>query len=72
MIIKSKIINALAPYKELVHTITSNNGKKFTKHQHIAQKLKTNYFFAHPYSSWKRGLNEYTNKPFRQLLPKKL
>ncbi|KAA6319054.1 hypothetical protein EZS27_031011, partial [termite gut metagenome] len=37
----------------------------------IAQKLDTDYFFAHPYSSWERGLNEYTNKLIRQYIPKK-
>lgn len=69
--IQTKIINALAPYKQLVHTITSDNGKEFTNHHYIAQKLQADYFFADPYSSWQRGLNEYTNKLFRQYLPKK-
>lgn len=69
--IQTKIINALAPYKELVHTITSDNGKEFAGHQYIAQKLNANYYFADPYSSWQRGLNEYTNKLFRQYFPKK-
>lgn len=69
--IQTKIINALAPYIQLVHSITSDNGKKFTNHQYIAKKLQADYFFADPYSSWQRGLNEYTNKLFRQYLPKK-
>jgi IS30 family transposase len=69
--IQTKIINALAPYKELVHTITSDNGKEFAGHQYVAQKLHADYFFADPYSSWQRGLNEYTNKLYRQYLPKK-
>jgi transposase, IS30 family len=69
--IQTKVINALAPYKELVHTITSDNGREFANHQIIAQKLDTLYFFADPYSSWQRGLNEYTNKLYRQYLPKK-
>ncbi|KAA6332531.1 hypothetical protein EZS27_018976, partial [termite gut metagenome] len=34
-------------------------------------KLDADYFFAHPYSSWERGLNEYTNKLIRQYIPKK-
>lgn len=69
--IQTKIINALAPYKELVHTITSDNGREFANHEYIAQKLNADYYFADPYSSWQRGLNEYTNKLFRQYLPKK-
>lgn len=69
--IQTKIINALAPYKELVHTITSDNGKEFANHEYIAQKLNADYYFADPYSSWQRGLNEYTNKLYRQYLPKK-
>lgn len=69
--IQTKMINALAPYKMLVHTITSDNGKEFANHQYIAAKLQAHYFFADPYSSWQRGLNEYTNKLYRQYLPKK-
>ncbi|KAA6318314.1 hypothetical protein EZS27_031659, partial [termite gut metagenome] len=42
----------------------------FYEHKWIAQKLNTDYFFAHPYSSWERGLNEYTNKLIRQYVPK--
>ncbi len=69
--IQTKIINALAPYKQLVHTITSDNGKEFAGHEFVAQKLMADYYFADPYSSWQRGLNEYTNKLYRQYLPKK-
>jgi len=69
--IQTKIINALAPYKELVHTITSDNGKEFAHHEYVARKLNADYYFADPYSSWQRGLNEYTNKLYRQYLPKK-
>ncbi len=64
-------IRLLAPYKDKVHTITSDNGKEFAKHQQIADKLNAQFFFAHPYASWERGINEYTNKLIRQYIPKK-
>ena len=63
-------INALSPFKKWVHTITNDNGKEFAGHQTIAAKLNCSVFFAHPYSSWERGLNEYTNKLLRQYFPK--
>ncbi len=69
--IKKHMINLLAPFKQLVKTITSDNGKEFTKHQSIAQKLDAAFYFADPYSPWQRGLNEYNNKLIRQYLPKK-
>ena len=41
-------------------TIQSYNGKEFTKHESIAKNLDAQFFFAHPYASWERGLNENT------------
>jgi IS30 family transposase len=64
------VYNALIPYKKWAQTITSDNGKEFALHEQIAAKLELSYYFAHPYSSWERGLNEYTNKLIRQYFPK--
>ena len=61
----------LLPYKNFVHSITSDNGTEFYEHKWIAKMLNTNYYFAHPYSSWERGLNEYTNGLVRQYITKK-
>jgi IS30 family transposase len=61
----------LLPYKNFVHSITSDNGSEFYEHKLIAEKLDADYYFAHPYSSWERGLNEYTNGLIRQYMPKK-
>ena len=58
-------------YQNFVHSITSDNGTEFYQHKWIAEKLNTAYYFAHPYASWERGLNEYTNKLIRQYIPKK-
>ncbi len=60
----------LLPYKEFVHSITSDNGKEFAEHKKISEKLNSEFFFAHPYSSWERGIIEYTNKLIRQYIPK--
>ncbi|KAA6329880.1 hypothetical protein EZS27_021348 [termite gut metagenome] len=54
----------------LLLSATPDNGTEFYEHKRIAQKLDTTYFFTHPYSSWERGLNEYTNKLIRQYIPK--
>ena len=53
-----------------VHTITSDNGKKFGNHEQIAKGLKCHFYFAHAYSSWERGTNENTNGLIRQYFPK--
>jgi len=63
-------IRMLFAYKNTVHTITSDNGSEFAQHELIAKKLDADYYFAHPYSSWERGLNEYTNKLIRQYIIK--
>ena len=65
------VIQMLLPYKNQVHSITSDNGTEFACHEKITKKLETDFYFAHPYSSWERGLNEYTNKLIRQYIPKK-
>ena len=89
-------IELLSPMKDYIKTITADNGKEFapmpraslwggvlrTEHQKIAEKLGIDFFFAHPYHSWERGLsegflpqrdalgmeNEYTNKLIRQYI----
>ncbi len=67
---RQKIINCLAPYKDRVHTITSDNGHEFAEHQMIAQKLEADFYFTHPYSAWEKAINENTNGLIRQYLPK--
>jgi len=65
------VIEMLLPYKKYVHSITADNGTEFANHKIIAHSLNLNFYFAHPYSSWERGLSEYTNKLIRQYIPKK-
>jgi len=65
------LVNMLLPYKNNIHTITTDNGTEFADHQTIAERLDTEIYFAHPYSSWEKGLIEYTNKLIRQYIKKK-
>jgi len=65
-----KLTQMLLPYKRVVLSITSDNGGEFADHKTISKKLNTRFYFANPYASWERGLNEYTNKLIRQYIPK--
>ncbi len=63
-------IALLKPLKDIVYTITADNGKEFAYHEEISEALSADVYFAHPYSSWERGLNENTNGLLRQYFPK--
>ena len=65
------IIHLLKPLRGLLYTITGDNGKEFADHQRIANELRVDFFFAHPYSAWQRGANENMNGLVRQYIPKK-
>ncbi len=69
-IVAHEMVRLLAPYKQKVHTITTDNGLEFAAHKSISEKLKCDYYFCHPYSSWERGLNENINGLIRQYIPK--
>jgi len=45
--------------------------RPFAAHAKVTQKLGIEVFFADPYSSWQRGLNEQVNGLVRQYFPKK-
>ena len=64
------VTRLLIPHKGKCHTITFDNGKEFAGHETIAAELKASIYFAHPYSSWERGLNENSNGLLRQYFPK--
>ena len=59
------------PKKVTGHSITFDNGKEFSKHEEITKKTGLRCYFATPYHSWERGLNEHTNGLVRQYCPKK-
>jgi IS30 family transposase len=68
--VEDAIITRLKPLDCAVHTLTYDNGKEFAYHQRIAKGLDARGYFAHPYHSWERGLNENTNGLIRQYFPK--
>jgi IS30 family transposase len=55
---------------ETKHTLTLDNGKEFAGHEAIKDETGAPVYFAHPYSSWERGLNENTNGLIRQYFRK--
>jgi len=68
--VKEVILKLLSPHAERAHTLTYDNGKEFAHHLEISDSLNAKGYFAHPYHSWERGLNENTNGLIRQYLPK--
>lgn len=51
-------------------TLTLDNGKEFAGHEVLSRKLKVDVYFARPYHSWERGLNEQVNGMVRWWFPK--
>ena len=70
-VVSQAIIRLLRPFKGRVQTLTFDNGSEFVKHETIGQALEATTYFAHPYSSWERGINENTNGLLRQFFPKR-
>jgi len=70
LLVKDAIITALKPLKDWVHTITFDNGREFCQHLDIANAIDCSTYFAKPYSSWQRGLNENHNGLLRQYFVK--
>ena len=68
--VRAAVVDGLSPYIDRVHTITYDNGREFADHEGMASDLETRIYFAHPYASWERGLNENTNGLIRQYFPK--
>jgi transposase, IS30 family len=63
-------VKHMAELSSKVKTITFDNGLEFAAHTTIAKGLTADIYFAHPYASWERGINENTNGLIRQYFPK--
>ena len=68
--VSAGLIEKLGVISNFVLTLTADNGKEFAQHVNVANTLGAEFFFAKPYHSWERGLNEHTNGLVRQYLPK--
>lgn len=64
------IIKEMETLSGLIETITFDNGKEFSSHADLTNQFGADIFFARPYHSWERGLNENTNGLVRQYFPK--
>ena len=60
----------LLPYMGHIRSITTDNGTEFARHRELAEALGTKIYFTHPYASWEKGLIEYTDRLYRQYIPK--
>lgn len=54
----------------LRRSMTFDNGKEFAEHRQLTRRLGLQVYFADPYASWQRGVNENTNGLLRQFFPK--
>jgi len=68
--VSEALFDSLYPIKSHVLTLTSDNGKEFAYHEDVSFDLNADFYFAKPYHSWERGLNEHTNGLVRQYFPK--
>lgn len=69
-VVTAATISLLKPYTDKTFTVTADNGKEFAGHEKITEALGADVYFAHPYCSWERGLNENTNGLIRQYFTK--
>ena len=52
--------------------MTFDNAREFSWHNKLAKTLSCRIYFAKPYHSWERGLNENHNGLLRQFFPKQI
>ena len=69
--VQAAMIKVLQPLIGKIRSIILDNGKEFAGHEGGgSETLGTQVYFAHPYASWGRGLNENTNGLIHQYLKK--
>lgn len=69
--VMAAIIGMLASLpKDMLRTLTFDNGKEFAAFKQLEQALGLKVYFAKPYHSWERGTSENRNGIVRKVLPK--
>jgi len=69
--VRHRLVGLIRTQKHPVLTMTADNGTEFHGYKQIEKLTRVDFYFAKPYHSWERGLNENTNGLIRQYLPKK-
>lgn len=57
--------------KDLIKTMTYDNGVEMAQHKELTKQTGVTVYFAHPYASWEPGTNENTKGLIRTLFPKR-
>ncbi|MEO8328024.1 MAG: IS30 family transposase [Nitrospirota bacterium] len=68
--VRKAVARGLRRHQARVQTMTYDNGRECSDHAGMAKDLDARIYFAHPYASWERGVNENTNGLIRQFFPK--
>ena len=68
--VKKRVVSLIRAQEHPVQTMTADNGTEFHGYKKIEKLTAVEFYFAKPYHSWERGLNENTNGLIRQYLPK--
>ena len=71
-LVSPAIITSLTSLAQRVKTVTYDNGKQFTDYAFADEPLKSTAYFADPFASTQRGLNEDFNGLLCQYIPKKI
>ena len=64
------VVKLLMPFRNILKSITTDNGVEFTNHKYMTEKLGVTVYFADPHAPWQKPLIENTNGIIRQYIPK--
>ncbi len=56
--------------KDIIKSISTDNGTEFSAWKEIQEILNTTVYFCHPYASYEKGTNEKHNGIIRYFIPK--